>query len=79
MEYPQSKESEPEKEGIRQLPWQPSMVGERVAVEEHLGGGTSPCNKCLHLEPKVMRGSRTPELPHKCLQAHTAISLCFQK
>lgn len=48
--------------------WQPSHGG-RMAVEEHLGGGTTPSNNCLELEPKVVGGSCT-------LNCYTNIPAC---
>lgn len=53
----------------------PATVGERRAVEEHLGGGTSPCNKCLQLEPKVISGSHTLNF-YTNVPRHTLLFLC---
>lgn len=73
MEYPQSKKSEPPKEGIRQLLWQPGHGGREGGCRRAPGRRYLSCNKCLQLEPKVMSGSCALNL-HTNVSRHT---LCY--
>lgn len=68
--------SEPlQQEGLGSCYGTPAVVGGMMAVEEHLGGGTTPSNNCLELEPKVMGGSWTLNC-YTNIPGHTLLFLC---
>lgn len=52
-----------------------AMAGGMMAVEEHLGGGATPSNKCLELEFKVMGASCTLNY-YTNVPKHTLLFFC---